>query len=485
MISFGFLMLALILLIHGIYRISLVFRLFLGSNGEKKKQENILFTDSCPEVTIQLPIYNEKSVVERLLYAVCAIDYPKEKMEIQIIDDSTDETTAIVSGLIADFKKRGFDIQHLQRGTRAGYKAGGLQYGLEKAKGEFIAIFDADFIPPPSFLKNTLPYFSSPKIGMVQARWGYLNRNSNLLTRCQALFLDGHFLLEQPVRYKQNLFFNFNGTAGVWRKQCIIDAGGWEGDTLTEDLDLSYRAQFKGWKFVYTQKMVVPSELPSPIVAFRTQQHRWAKGAIQTAKKHLLSLLRGSFPTTSKIEGLFHLLAHSIHPIVALLVILNAVTFFSAPQEKSSVQVFAGILFSVISLFYISYLSVILILSKKFELSTLFILPFSMAMALGMTFANTKSVIDGLFGKNNIFVRTPKNGSFNPQKPIYKVEHSLTLPLLETLAATVFSIALYQAFQKHLWVSVPTLFLHTMGFGYVGIATLYSIIKMKKIPSNH
>ncbi|TFE66852.1 glycosyl transferase [Methylacidiphilum caldifontis] len=480
MISIGFFTLALVLLIHGIYRMSLILRLWGGSSQLDQQLQADLLSYPYPEVTIQLPIYNEKSVVERLLHAVCEIDYPKNKMQIQVIDDSTDETTAIIAKWVYEYKKKGFDISHLRRGSREGFKAGGLQYGLERAKGEFIAIFDADFLPPPSFLKETLPYFHSPNVGMVQARWGYLNRDTNLLTRCQALFLDGHFLLEQPIRYKYDLFFNFNGTAGVWRKKCIIDSGGWEGDTLTEDLDLSYRAQFKGWKFVYAPRMVVPSELPSPIVAFRTQQHRWAKGAIQTAKKHLFSLLKGSFSTASKIEGFFHLLAHSIHPIVAILVILNAITFFCFPLPKSGAQEFLGFLFSIISLFYLFYLAVIIFLSKKLQLSTLVILPFSMAMSLGMAFANTKSVIDGLFGKNNVFVRTPKNGSFNSQKPIYKIDHSLTLPLIETTFSAIFGIALYQAIQKHFWFSLPTLFMHTLGFGYVGIATLYSIAKMKR-----
>ncbi|ACD83577.1 cellulose synthase family protein [Candidatus Methylacidiphilum infernorum] len=479
MISFWFLILALVLFIYGIYRMSLILRLWMGSHRDKKAPTDALFY-TYPEVTIQLPIYNEKSVVERLLHAVCKIDYPKNKMEIQIIDDSTDETTAIISKWVCEYQKKGFDIYQLRRGTREGFKAGGLQYGLERSKGEFIAIFDADFLPPPSFLKETLPYFRSRDVGMVQARWGYLNRQASLLTRCQALFLDGHFLLEQPVRYKYNLFFNFNGTAGIWRKKCIIDAGGWEGDTLTEDLDLSYRAQFKGWKFVYTPQMVVPSELPSPIVAFRTQQHRWAKGAIQTAKKHLFSLFKGSYSLGSKIEGLFHLLAHSIHPIVAVLVILNAISFFCSPLPQSFTLEVSGMLFSVISLFYLSYFAVVIFLSKNLEAGALLILPFSMAVALGMTFANTKSVIDGLFGKNNVFVRTPKNGFFNSDKPIYKVEHEITLPLLETLFAAVFGIALYQAIQKHFWFSLPTLFLHTLGFGYVGLATLYSIIKMKR-----
>jgi cellulose synthase/poly-beta-1,6-N-acetylglucosamine synthase-like glycosyltransferase len=279
--------------------------------------------EGWPQVTIQLPIFNERYVVERLIQSVCRIDYPRELLEIQVLDDSTDDTVEIARAVVEKAKALGFDVVYLHRQERTGYKAGALREGLASAKGEFVAIFDADFVPTPDFLKETVPYFIEPDVGMVQTRWGHLNFNYSMLTRAQSMGIDGHFGVEQPARAWGGLFMNFNGTAGIWRKRAIEDAGGWQADTLTEDLDLSYRAQLKGWKMTFAPGVVCPAELPVVINAFKSQQHRWAKGSIQTAMKNVGKILRAEVPLLVKIQSFLHLTHYLVHPLMIIVVVTS------------------------------------------------------------------------------------------------------------------------------------------------------------------
>src|SRR5207245_1201817 len=284
---------------------------------QKKKSKSVELNET-PTVTIQLPIYNEKYVAARLVNAVCALDYPKEKLCIQVLDDSNDETNDILKNLVEDYQKKGFDIIHVRRGNRKGYKAGALRYAMKFAKGDFIAIFDADFIPPTWFLKKALSYFCKHEIGLVQCRWGHVNEKYSALTKAQALSLDLHFLIEQKAKSNTNLFINFNGTAGVWKRQCIEDSGGWHTSTLVEDLDLSYRAQMKGWKCVFIQDIVVDAELPVQMNAAKRQQFRWAKGSIQCAIKLLGDVAIKRIPIEAKVQAFVQLTRHIVHPLMLI-----------------------------------------------------------------------------------------------------------------------------------------------------------------------
>ncbi|MBI5547229.1 MAG: glycosyltransferase, partial [Deltaproteobacteria bacterium] len=287
--------------------------------------------ERLPVVTIQLPVFNEMYVVERLIDAVCKIDYPRELLEIQVLDDSTDETSAIAEACVERHRAQGLDVVYLHRTNRHGFKAGALEEGLKKAKGELVAVFDADFVASPEFLQKTVPYFANPKVGMVQVRWGHINRDFSALTQAQSIFLDGHFMIEHTARNRSGRFFNFNGTAGVWRRTTIKDAGGWQHDTLTEDLDLSYRAQLKGWQFVFLPHVVSPAEVPVDMNAFKGQQHRWAKGSIQTARKLLPAILKADLPFKVKQEAFFHLtnnIAYLLMVVLSLLMPLSMIIRF-------------------------------------------------------------------------------------------------------------------------------------------------------------
>jgi len=304
--------------IFGFHRSILVWRYY----HMRKLRPALRRMDPLPAVTIQLPVYNEAYVVERLITAVSRIDYPKDLLHIQVLDDSTDETSVIAETLVRELTAQGLDICYIHRSHRQGFKAGALANGLACAKGEFVAVFDADFIPTPGFLKDTIHYFRDDNVGMVQARWDYINRNYSLLTRIQAILLDGHFTMEHGSRFRSGLFFNFNGTAGLWRKSCIEDAGGWQHDTLTEDLDLSYRAQLKGWQFVYAPNVTVWSEIPVEMNAFKSQQHRWAKGSAQTAKKLLGPIIKAPIPLKVKVEAVFHLTSNFAYLCMTMLSII-------------------------------------------------------------------------------------------------------------------------------------------------------------------
>jgi cellulose synthase/poly-beta-1,6-N-acetylglucosamine synthase-like glycosyltransferase len=359
-------------------------------------------------VTVQLPLYNEFYVVDRLIEAVCAIEYPKDKLEIQILDDSTDETVEVAAKIVEEKKKLGFDISYLHRGNRQGFKAGALKEGLEKAKGKYIAIFDADFIPRNNFLKKTLPFFNDENVGMVQSRWEHLNGNYSILTKAQALALDGHFVIEQTVRNKAGFFINFNGTGGVWRKDCIEDAGNWHADTLTEDLDLSYRAQLNGWKFVFLKDFTSPAELPSEINALKAQQFRWTKGAIETAKKILPLLWKSKVPLRIKPQSTFHLSNNLVCPLILPAAILNVPLIFI--KNSGSHEVY----FALMSVFVLAFISTFLfyLYSQKDVRSDwrkkIVLFPLFMAGSMGLAVNNSRAVFEGLLNRKSEFVRTPK-----------------------------------------------------------------------------
>ncbi|MGH2642476.1 MAG: glycosyltransferase, partial [Chitinophagaceae bacterium] len=365
-----------------------------------------------PSVTVQLPVYNEKYVVGRLIEAVMALDYPDEKLEVQILDDSTDETTDLIIKKIKEYKESKIVTQHFQRKDRKGYKAGALACGLSKARGEFIAIFDADFIPRPDFLKRTIPCFNHEKTGMVQTRWGHLNRDFSLLTRIEAFALDAHFTIEQSGRNFSGGFMNFNGTAGVWRKQCIIDAGGWQDDTLTEDLDLSYRAQLKGWRFKYLEEVVSPAELPPVMSAIKSQQYRWSKGGAETARKMLGRVLRSKQSVKIKWLATFHLLNTLVFPAV-LFSSVCSVPLLAVPEVFPSWKPYFGwtavFLFSflIFGIFY--YIVASQVWNDKNKVARFAsIFPVFLAISMGLSLHNSVAVTAGWLGKKSAFIRTPK-----------------------------------------------------------------------------
>jgi cellulose synthase/poly-beta-1,6-N-acetylglucosamine synthase-like glycosyltransferase len=378
-----------------------------GAAAEGREWEGEL-----PRVTVQIPVYNECAVVERVIDAAARLEHPADRLEIQVLDDSDDETRRVAARTVSRWRARGIDVRHLRRGTRTGFKAGALQEGMARARGEFILILDADFVPDPDLLRRLLPPFRDPAVGMVQARWDHLNEDARLLTRCQALLLDAHFFFEQGGRHAGGRFMNFNGTAGMWRRRALEDAGGWSWDTLTEDLDVSYRAQMAGWRFVFLPGVGVPAEIPEQIRAFEVQQKRWAQGGIQTARKVLPALVRGPWPWAVKTEGVAHLLAHAAHPLTLLLGVLllpSAVARTSLGLERFlflDLAVFAGATLSFL-VFYTAAGRV-----RKRPWGPL--LPRAVAtltLGIGLTAPVSGAVLRGMARKvRDPFVRTPKRG---------------------------------------------------------------------------
>ncbi|WP_304066064.1 cellulose synthase family protein [Pedobacter glucosidilyticus] len=374
-----------------------------------KKEVKALSWHHQPKVTVQLPLFNELYVVKRLIKSVCELDYPKELLEIQVLDDSTDDSLALTAQLVKEQQADGFNIKHITRTKNIGFKAGALQHGLEQASGELIAIFDADFVPSQDFLQKLVPYFQDAKLGMVQSKWEHLNEDYSLLTKIQSFGLDGHFTVEQTGRNKQNLFINFNGTAGIWRKACIVEAGGWQHDTLTEDLDLSYRAQLKGWKFKYVEDFSTPAELPMELNAYKSQQHRWTKGAIETSKKMLSQIWKSDESLARKIFGSLHLLNSYAFLLVftasilslPILVIKNLhlvdILYFNL------MTIFVGG-FIIVTIFYTtSYFS-----KKTSLLNFVKLFPVFLSFSMAMSFHNAIAVLEGIFGFKSDFIRTPK-----------------------------------------------------------------------------
>src|SRR5919201_1622818 len=395
----------IILAVYGWHRYYLVY-LYMRHRGKDPRAAGPLA--SLPPVTIQLPLYNEMYVADRLIAAVCAIDYPRELLEIQVLDDSTDETRSVAELAVRRFAAEGLDIKYFHRTNRRGYKAGALEEGMKVARGEFIAIFDADFIPSRDFLVRLMPHFADRSVGMVQARWGHINQDYSLLTKIQAILLDGHFVLEHGGRNRSGRFFNFNGTAGIWRRVAIDDAGGWQHDTLTEDLDLSYRAQLRGWRFVFLPDVVAPAEVPVEMNAFKSQQHRWAKGSIQTCRKLLPRILRAMIPLKLKAEAFFHLTANFNYPLMCVLSVLMApsmvIRYNMGWYEMLLIDVplFLAATASVANFYIVCQREL-----HKDWLTRAKYLPFLMSIGIGLAVNNTRAVFEAMFNKQSEFTRTP------------------------------------------------------------------------------
>jgi cellulose synthase/poly-beta-1,6-N-acetylglucosamine synthase-like glycosyltransferase len=431
-----------------------------------------------PVVTIQLPIYNEMYVVDRLVDAVCMIDYPREKLEIQVLDDSTDETCDIARLAVSRQASRGFDIVYLHRTDRTGYKAGALDAGMQVAKGEFIAIFDADFVPTRDFLRRTVPYFTvNDRLAVVQARWGHLNHDYSMLTRVQAILLDGHFVLEHGARNRSGCFFNFNGTAGVWRRTAIGDGGGWQHDTLTEDLDLSYRTQLRGWKFLFLPDLVTPAEVPVEMNAFKSQQHRWAKGSIQTCRKVLPYLLQSDLPLKVKVEAFFHLTANFNY----LLMVVLSVLMFPAMVVRYSMG-WTEMLLVDVPLFLAATASVFnfYLISQRETYpdwrSRVKYLPMVLAVGIGLAVNNSKAVIEAMMGKESEFARTPKYGIEQSRDEWQHKKYHQSLPIqpfIEVALGLYFTGTVLYALQHGIYGTLPFLVLFQVGFLYTGLMSIF------------
>lgn len=433
-----------------------------------------------PKVTVQLPLYNELHVATRLLDAVCGLDYPRQLLEIQILDDSDDETTGVLREAVAGWRRRGKNVQLLHRSERIGYKAGALQGGLEAAKGELIAVFDADFVPPPDFLRRVVPWFQDPVVGMVQTRWEHLNRHQSLLTRLQAILLDGHFVIEHTARHRSGRLFNFNGTAGVWRRRTILDSGGWQHDTLTEDLDLSYRAQLRGWRFVYLPYLAVPSELPADIASFKTQQFRWAKGSVQTARKLLGAVLRSAEPWWRKLEATIHLTNNSSYVLMVVLSLLIFPAMLARRHGEQWRLVAIDLpLFAAATVSIVAYYAASQRLTPSGESRPLLFMPALLALGIGLSVNNSRAVLSGLAGWGGPFLRTPKyriDGTGQASSACrrkYRAALSRAF-YFEGLLAAYFLFCTVAALQLRMWIAVPFLYLFLQGYALVFLLSLRS-----------
>lgn len=480
---------ALWLFLYGINNYYMIF-LFLRKN-KKESSTNQEFLklfwsnhgkNRLPKVTTQLPIYNERHVVERLIKAIVNIDYPKELHEIQVLDDSNDETKSMVSDLVNKYREMGFNIKHVVRRDRDGFKAGALNLGLEKAEGEFLAIFDADFVPDKDFLYQTIPFFyERPKVALVQTRWGHINRNYSLLTIAQSIGMDGHFIIEQGARAWNGLYMNFNGTAGIWRREAIIDAGGWNFDTLTEDLDLSYRAQLKGWKTKFLFDVIAPSELPIDINAYKSQQHRWAKGSIQTAKKLLPQIYKTNETLIKKVEAFIHLNQYMVHPMMIILALLSLPLIILLKPQISSMSVSLTMIIFMFLIFMGAFAPTFLyiVAQKKgyrdWQKRCLFI-PVLMVIGCGIAINNTKAVLEALLNIKSDFIRTPKYGVIKRGRNILVKNYSLSLQVFfvsEILLSAYCFIGFMQYTSNKKFVFGPFLLMYAIGFLYVGTLSIF------------
>jgi cellulose synthase/poly-beta-1,6-N-acetylglucosamine synthase-like glycosyltransferase len=463
----------IVLAIYGWHRYYLVY-LYMSNRDKVPTPGPPL--DPLPIVTIQLPLYNEMYVADRLIGAVCRIEYPRERLEIQVLDDSTDETRGIAELAVRRFAAQGIDIKYYHRSDRVGYKAGALEAGLKVARGEFIAIFDADFMPTADFLISLMPHFRDPKVGMVQARWGHINQDYSLLTKIQAILLDGHFILEHGGRHRGGRFFNFNGTAGVWRRIAIDDAGGWQHDTLTEDLDLSYRAQLRGWQFVFVPGVIAPAEVPVEMNAFKSQQHRWAKGSIQTCRKLLPRLLRSNLPLGVKAEAFFHLTANFNYILMCVLSVL----MFPSMVIRYNMGWYEMILIDV-PLFFaatFSFCNFYMVCQRELHrdwITRLKYVPFLMSVGIGLSINNTRAVIEALFNSQSEFTRTPKYHIEGDADEWVGKKYRQTVavqPLFELLLGLYFTATVFYALAQGIYATVPFLVLFQVGFLYTGLLSI-------------
>jgi len=465
-----------ILAVYGIHRYHLVF-LYLKNKHKIALPKGTLAVK--PRVTIQLPIYNEMYVVERLVEAACQVRYPRELLEIQLLDDSTDGTVDIAAACVARHRELGFDIQHIHRSNRQGFKAGALENGLKFATGEFIAIFDADFIPAPGFLEEVIDYFSDPEVGMIQTRWGHINREYSLLTRIESILLDGHFVIEHGARHFSGRFFNFNGTAGIWRRRAIETAGGWQHDTLTEDTDLSYRAQMAGWNFLYLPHIVCPAELPVEMNSFKAQQSRWAKGLIQTAIKLLPRILASDLPWKIKIEAFFHLTANISYPLMIALsfLLLPAMIVRMGQGWFQMLSIDLPLWLASTASVSMFYLVAQRELYPDWRMRMKY-LPFLMSVGIGLSVSNSKAVMEALFGIKSGFVRTPKYHIESKKdhwaSKVYQ-RRTGVLPILELLLGLYFLRIVYYAIVNQNYPTIPFLMLFVVGFTYMGLMSLLHV----------
>ena len=462
-----------ILAIYGWHRYYLV---YLYMRHKDAQPQPIGPLDSLPPVTIQLPIYNEMYVVERVIDAACRMEYPRELLEIQVLDDSTDETSEIAELAVRRHASQGLNIKYLHRQNREGYKAGALEVGLKISQGTFIAIFDADFLPSSDFLQRVMPYFQDPQVGMVQARWGHINQDYSLLTKIQAIMLDGHFVLEHGARNRAGRFFNFNGTAGVWRREAIYAAGGWQHDTLTEDLDLSYRAQLIGWKFLFLPNVISPAEVPVEMNAFKSQQHRWAKGSIQTCRKLLPQILRAPLPWKVKVEAFFHLTANFNYLLMSVLSIL----MFPSMVIRYNMGWYEMLLIDV-PLFCAATLSVsnfYVVCQRELHkdwVVRLKYLPFLMSIGIGLCVNNTRAVIEALIGKRTEFARTPKYCIERANDDWVGKKYRQTVaiqPVIEIALGFYFTATVFYALANGIYGTLPFLVLFQVGFLYTGLLSI-------------
>lgn len=477
-----------VILIYCLAELGLGFRYFKAKRKESKFPSPAPLFHEYPMVTVQLPLYNELYVVERLIDAVMAFDYPKDKFEVQLLDDSTDESFDIAAVKVKAYQEKGFLIEHIRRPERSGFKAGALQFGLNRASGEFIAIFDADFIPNPNFLKKTLPWFEDKKIGLVQTKWNHINKKYSLLTRLQAFALDLHFTVEQKGRNYSGYFINFNGTGGIWRQSCIENAGGWKSDTLTEDLDLSYRAQLKGWKFKYLEDVLSPAELPVEMNALKSQQFRWNKGGAETAKKMMGQVLKSSIPLKTKFFAVSHLLNSTIY-IFILAAALLSVPMLVLKNFDFSINVYryiSGFIIATIAIVVTYFIAISFNQQSKWNrlIDYIIIFPLFLSVSLGLSLHNSIAVLRGWLGQKTPFVRTPKfnliskESSWNSNKYVKGKFNWLTI--FEGILAIYFIFGIMLGFKYH---DYGLMFFHVMaafGFSFIFFSTLrHTIISQR------
>jgi cellulose synthase/poly-beta-1,6-N-acetylglucosamine synthase-like glycosyltransferase len=458
---------------YGIHRYVIIY-LFL--KNRKRAVAPAGHFQQLPKVTMQLPIFNEVYVVERLLKSVSEIDYPRELLQIQVLDDSTDDTRELTASCVENLQSRGFNVELIHRVDRTGFKAGALETGLASAESDFVCILDADFVPRPDLLRKTIHFFTDPKVGMIQTRWGHLNRGYSLLTRVQAMFLDGHLLLEQTARSRSGRFFNFNGTAGLWRCSCIDQAGGWQHDTLTEDLDLSYRAQLAGWKFIFLPDVITPAELPVDMNGFKSQQHRWTKGSVQTCKKLLPTIWRSHLPLTIKIEATAHLTSNFAYLLLACLCVLLH------PSSGGPQAGWVRMLLVDVPIFMTASVSVAVFyicaqreLNPRTWMREILLLPCLLALGVGLSLNNARAVLEAVFNHKSDFARTPKYGIERKSQPWRSCKYmplKSLLPLAEMAFALYFSYFVWFAIQHGQFISVPFLAMFQIGFLYVSLSSL-------------
>lgn len=469
-----------VLFVYGLNQLWLAWTFARCSRKRERRHARPELWESLPAITVQLPIYNERYVVERLINACAGLSYPLDRLQIQILDDSSDDSSQLIGERVRYWRGRGLDMVHIRRDSREGFKAGALKHGLEMATGDFIAIFDADFVPPADFLRRLLPHFGRADVGMVQARWAYLNEQASFLTRIQAFSLDAHFVVEQFARNQLHCFMNFNGTAGIWRRTCIDEAGGWEGDTLTEDLDLSYRAQLAGWSFVYDGAVSAPSELPIDVNAIRSQQFRWAKGSMQTARKLLWQLAHSRTDLRVRWEGFFHLTGHIVFPTVLLVALLHAPLVFM----KAVTGMPGDLYFLVMSIGLVALAAVLI--TQVFAQKNLHddwwkrlgFVPVFLAGSLGLALNNTLAVAGALTGRSTPFIRTPKSNASTADaddhwwKSRYADVKVPTVAWFELGLAAYAVAGLIVIMSQGEWIGVPFQALFAAGFALISLSNL-------------